>query len=315
MDRTLEKKFVIPYVDQDEKFWQKICSLYCGQIREVYFPIMDDFIATGRPKQPERYLKDFLESKILTVSVLINPVVLIRPVEELRSHILKKLEYYIENYNISGVTLSNLTLASIIKKEFPSLELFASTLMEICSKQQLVYLNDIFTGIVPSTKIIRDIKSLRDLRANYTGRIRLMVNESCLMSCLLRTQHFFEMSKPDIVYPESLCSDLLDQKPWLRLTGGWILPQHLFLFDGLYDEIKLSGRISLQQPDRYLKVFDSYLHERPLSADQIGGGPASVNCPVDIGVDFYKYTLECSKNCGSCSVCADYWEVKTGKYA
>ena len=142
-----------------------------------------------------------------------------------------------------------------------------------------------------------------------------MVNESCLTSCVLRTQHFYEMSNPDIAYPGSLCKNLLDQKPWLRLTGGWILPQHLFLFNGLYDEIKLSGRVSLQQPDLYFKVFDSFLHEKKLLPNEIGGGPASVNLPVDIGVEFYKYTLECKKNCATCSICADYWNVKTREYA
>jgi len=314
MHKSARNLFIIPYVDQDEIFWQKLTNLYSEQIKEVYLPIIDDFIRSGRPKQPATHLTGFLESGILPVSVLINPIVLARPLEELTNRILRTLESYLKNYNLAGVTLSNLSLASIIKKEFPSLKLTASTLMEIYNKQQLAYLNDVFDSIVPSTRIIRDISALRDFRENYKGKIRLMVNESCLTSCVLRTQHFYEMSNPDIDFPQSLCKDMLGQKPWLRLTGGWILPQHLILFNGLFDEIKLSGRVALQQPDLYFKVFDSYVHGKKLLPNEIGGGPASVNLPVDIGIDFYKYTLECKKNCETCSVCADYWRIKTDSY-
>lgn len=314
MEKRDKKSFIIPYIDQNDRFWQKLSGLYQEQIKEVYFPIIDEQIATGRPRQPDTNLKRFLESKILPVSVLINPVILVRPVEEISDRIFRMLEYYLANYNLVGATLTNLTIATKIKENFPDLNLTASTLMEIYNEQQLVMLNDVFDSIVPSTRIIRDLKALRVLRKDYTGTIRLMVNESCLSSCVFRTQHFYEMSNPEITYPNSLCNYLLEHKPWLKLTGGWILPQHLFLFNGLYDEIKLSGRISLQQPDRYFKVIDSYINGKALQPHEIGGGPASVNIPMDIETNFYKYTLTCKKNCTTCSKCVDYWNEKIISY-
>lgn len=309
------KSLVVPYVDHDAKFWQKLKALYGEQIKEVYFPIIDEQIPTGRPRQPDKYLKAFLESKIFPVSVLINPVILPRPVEEYTDRVLRELEYYEKNYRLTGATLANLTLAGKIRKFFPDLRLAASTLMEISNEQQINMLSETFDTIVPSANALREIRVLRTLRKKFKGTIRLMVNEACIPSCVFRTQHFYEMSNPAILHPDSLCHALLKQKPWLRLTGGWVLPQHLFLFKGLYDEIKLSGRITLQQPDNFFKVVESYLFEKELQPHEIGGGPASVNIPMQIGTAFYKYTLNCRKNCATCKVCNDYWAYNTGKYA
>jgi len=180
--------------------------------------------------------------------------------------------------------------------------------MEIYNEQQLIMLDNVFDTIVPSNRILRDIRSLKKLESAFKGKIRLLVNEACLSACIYRTQHFYEMSNPKIFFPHSLCNNLLEQKPWLRLTGGWVLPQHLYLFDDIYDEIKLAGRVSLQEPERYFEVLDSYINKKQLSAYKIGGGPASIGYPIEITTEFYKYTLYCEKNCGSCSICEDYWK-------
>jgi len=315
MGKNRGKLLVVPYVDHDAKFWQKLKDLCGDQIKEVYFPIIDELIPTGRPRQPDKYLKEFLESRVFPVSVLINPVILPRPVEEYTDRILKKLEYYEKNYSLTGVTLANLTLAQKIREAFPDLKLAASTLMEISNEQQINLLGETFDIIVPPANAIREIRLLRSLRKTFKGTIRLMVNEACIPSCVFRTQHFYEMSNPAISHPNSLCSELLERKPWLRLTGGWVLPQHLFLFRGLYDEIKLSGRITLQQPGNFFKVVESYLSGKELQPHEIGGGPASVNIPMHIDTAFYKYTLDCRKNCATCKVCHEYWADNTAKYA
>jgi len=295
-------------------FWEKISGFHKGRIREVYFPLQDQFIGTGRPKQPGKNLTEFLESQLFPVSVLVNPVILPRPVDEIAGRILEKLEYYLTHYNLKGVTLTNLSLAKLIKSRFPGLKLTASTLMEIYNEQQLNMLDDVFDCLVPSNRVLRDLRTLKTLRKKYKGKIRILVNESCLSSCIYRTQHFYEMSNPGITYPKSLCLSLLEQKPWLRLTGGWVLPQHLLFFDGLYDEIKLSGRVAFQNKELYFRVLESYMYKKSLYPSQIGGGPASVDVPVEITSDFFQYTLMCKKNCTECSVCSDYWNANTGKH-
>lgn len=282
--------------------------MYGKHIREIYFPITDESIGTGRPGLPDKHLTEFLESRILPVSVLINPIVLPHPVNEISQGIIRKMDFLLNNYNLTGITLTNLSLAKILRKAFPGIELTASTLMEICNEQQLVMIGEVFDNLVPPGRVIRDLRTLKMLKKKFNGKIRIMVNEGCLQSCVLRTQHFYEMAEPEIANPYTLCNDILEEQPWLRLTGGWILPQHMYLIEGLYDEIKLSGRISLQRPERYFRVLESYIYRRTINPHEIGGGPASVNVHVDIESEFYKYTLLCTKNCSSCRVCADYWE-------
>jgi len=307
MEKADNQNFIIPYIDQNLDFWEKIRDNYASRIKAVYIPVLNSDIGSGRPQQADKHLINFLESNILPVSMLINPIILAKPVGEIAGKVVETLKQLCTHYNIVELTLTNHNLARIVKSELPDLKLSASTLMEIYHPQQIIMLEDVYDTLVPSNKAIRDLKTLKTLRDSFSGKIRILVNESCLASCIYRTQHFYEMSRPEIVYPHALCNNLLIKYPWLRLTGGWILPQHLYFIDGLYDEIKLAGRVTLQNPDNYIKVLDSYIHKKPLNPNEIGGGPASIGFPLDIEKNFYEYTLNCDKNCFNCLVCNDYW--------
>jgi hypothetical protein len=306
-----EKIHVIPYIDQPGPFWDNLFNNYSSFIKEVYFPVQSDFIGTGRPVQPAKYLNDFLRNDAIPKSILINPVILPRPVNEIKEVILEYLTDMVENYNIVGVSVVNPSLAGIIKSEFPSLEITASTLMDISTVQQVIMLRANVDAIVPSGRIIRDIGQMQEIRASFHGKIRLLVNESCLPSCLYRTQHFYEMSDFSNKHPESLCIDQLARFPWMRLTGSWILPQHLHFFDGLYDEIKLAGRVTLSNPADYLEIMENYFLKRTIGIKKIGGGPASIPYGINITNEFYEHTLHCNKNCDECSICMDYWIANT----
>jgi hypothetical protein len=152
---------------------------------------------------------------------------------------------------------------------------------------------------------MRDLRALRALRAAFPGTIRLIANEGCIPGCPYRTQHFYEMTACP-TGPQSLCNDLLEEAPWMRLTGSWVLPQHLHLFRGVCDEWKLSGRVTLRDAATYLRVAGAYIHGRPLAPHQIGGGPASILEPIEITEEFYNRTLHCRRNCHQCGVCREY---------
>jgi len=216
--------------------------------------------------------------------------------------VIEHLRAWRDQFGIASVTVSNLLLAARIREALPELQLVASTLLEISDPAQVPMLNGIFDVIVPSTKILRRLSALKALRKAFSGRIRLIVNESCLAGCPYRTQHFYEMTS-GFKLPDSLCRELLEQKPWLRLTGAWVLPQHLHLFDKLSDEFKLAGRVTLRNPDSYRRVLGAYIRRTGLRPDEIGGGPASVNWQVDISEEFYLRTLLCGQKCNSCDAC------------
>jgi len=93
------------------------------------------------------------------------------------------------------------------------------------------------------------------------------------------------------------------------LTGSWVLPQHLHLYEGVYDELKLAGRATLQDPEKYFKVLNAYITGEPLAPNEIGGGPAAVLEPIDVNEDFYSHTMKCSNQCHRCDMCRKYYDT------
>jgi hypothetical protein len=304
---SLEKwKWSIPYIDQPLSFWQKLNDEFGDWIKEVYLPLPIDIISSGEPVQPDKYKTAFLKSNLLRISALLNPMILSKPVEDVTPQVIEVLKKWQDEYNLASATVANLTLAMRVHESIPELSLTASCLMQISRPNQVEMINGIFNYLVPSPLIVRDIKSLKALKEAFRGKIRILVNECCLPGCPYRPQHFFEMGC-NHPYPLSLCNELLDIHPWMRLTGGWILPQHLHLFDHLCDEYKLGGRVTLRNPDDYYRVFSSYLNRKKLLPNEIGGGPGMVRLPIEISESYYKKTLHCRQQCHTCTVCQDYF--------
>lgn len=300
--------WVLPYIDQPLSFWNNIAGQYPGKIKEVYFPLSEDIITSGEPPQPSRYVKTLLKDGPFECSALLNPITLPCPVEELSPKVIETLKEYHGEYGLAGVTVTNLLLASRIRESIPDLSITASVLMDITKPYQANMLNGICDTLVPSSRIMRDLPALQCLSNAFSGRIRLIVNEACLPGCPYRIQHFHEMGN-DFFYPQSLCSELLKRMPWLRITGGWVLPQHVHLFAGIFDELKIAGRVTLREPEKYMKVLDAYISQNPLTPDKIGGGPASVLDPIFISEKYYSDTLACNRNCHQCVLCQQYYEA------
>ncbi|NMB87575.1 MAG: hypothetical protein GYA17_04390 [Chloroflexi bacterium] len=299
-------RWVIPYIDQPPDFWSRLEDDFGDCIEEVYFPMPQGRLASGRSQQPEVHLEEFLKSSALPKAVLANPVVLPQPVAAAAPPILRLLEDLYQRYRVSSVTVTSLELARVIRAALPGLHITASCLMGVATPAQVPLLQGNVDSLTPDTRLSHDLPGLRRLRSAFDGKLRLLVNESCLPGCLMRTQHFYEMAYSP-VFPLSLCQLVLEQAPWLRMTGGWILPQHLHFYAGVCDRFKLAGRVTLKDPQRYLRVLSAYIHRTPLQPADIGGGPASILDPVDIPDDFFETILNCDKNCQRCMVCRDFY--------
>lgn len=299
--------WIIPYVDRPLDFWQEVDRRFGLQVREVYFPVPGRQIASGRPPQPEGRLGEFLRHAPLPKAVLVNPIVLPRPVEAIAPDVLTTLRRLEGEFGVRRVTITNPTLARRIKEALPGWHVAASVLMGIAGPVQAWLVGDGVDAITVDNRLVRDLAGLRQLRQAYSGEIRLIVNEACLPGCPFRTQHFYEMGYGTDL-PQSLCQDVLQQHPWLCLTGAWILPRHLHYYDGLYDGLKLAGRVTLRDPDRYLRVLDAYVNCRPILPCDIGGGPASPLAAIDVSDEWFEFVLHCDKRCDLCSVCREQYE-------
>ncbi len=307
-ETTARAKWVVPYIDQPLSFWDEIAQDFRDDIKEVYFPLPGDLLGSGRPPQPARHLEDFLARSLLGRSVLINPITLPGPVGQLAPAIIERLRELTGRFQVSSVTVSNPELAERIREALPGLSITASVLMDIAHPRQVLMLHGVLDGLVPSGRIMRNLPALRELRAAFRGRIRLIVNESCIPDCPYRTQHFYEMARCRVVPPGTPCAALLERTPWLRLTGTWVLPQHLHFYRGVYDELKLAGRVTLRNPGDYVRVLRAYTRGDPLSPHEIGGGPASVLDKMLVSEALFAQTLSCSKQCHDCRICRDYYD-------
>jgi hypothetical protein len=299
--------WILPYVDQSLDFWQEVERRFGPQVREVYFPVPGRQLASGRPPQPEGLLGEFLRRAPLPKAVLVNPIVLLRPVEAMAPGVLSILRRLEDDYGVRSVTVTNLALARRIKDALPGWHVAASVLMGLASPAQAWLAQDAVDAITVDNRLVRDLAGLKQMRAAFPGEIRLIVNEACLPGCLFRAQHFYEMGYGDEL-PQSLCQGLLEERPWLRLTGAWVLPRHLRHYDGLYDGLKLAGRVTLRDPDRYLNVLDAYVNRGPILPRDIGGGPASPLEAIDVSDEWFEFVLHCDKRCDVCSVCREQYE-------
>ena len=304
--------WVIPYVDQELSFWDEVKERFGTSVREVYFPMPAGTVASGRSRQPERWLETFLEHVPFPKAVLVNPIVLCQPAETLMPQIVENLTRLYERYGVASVTVTNLDLARSIREALPQFTITASTLMQIIEPAQVLWLQDCVDVLVPDSTILRNLPALKRLRAAFSGEFRLLVNEACLPGCPYRTQHFYEMAYSN-GYPQSLCHQMLTESPWLRLTGAWVLPRHIVHYEGLYDSLKLAGRVTLSDRARYLSVLDAYIHGRDILPRDIGGGPASVLDPIDIPDEVFLHILHCDKHCNRCTFCRNYYEQTLDK--
>lgn len=308
---TVMSIWTIPYIDQPASFWHDLAERFGPHIKEVYFPISSQLIGSGRSPQPDTHTIPFLQEAPLSKSVLVNPIALPGPVEVVGPTVVAELKRLHEMYGVQSVVVTNLALARLIREKLPLFSITASVLMGIHSPAQALIVKECINVIVPDNRLVRDLNGLKRLRDSFSGQIRLMVNEACIPGCLYRTQHFFEMGYGDW-FPQSLCSPMLEEHPWLRLTGAWILPRHLHFYDGLYDGLKLAGRVTLRDPQRYFQVLGAYIQRADILPCDIGGGPASVLEPITIPGDLFEYTLTCNKDCSACSICQSYYERAYG---
>ncbi|MBN2821636.1 MAG: hypothetical protein JXR33_00390 [Coriobacteriia bacterium] len=304
-ERGRVMRWVLPYIDQPPEFWARVADVVAPDTASVYFPMPASPIGSGRPPLRAEHLQAFLGVDGVEKSVLLNPVVHEGPAARAFAMVKPYVRELVEEFGVAEAVVGSLGLARLLREAFPELRRAASTLLDVRTPAQVVYLEGVFDSLTPGGGVMRDLPALRELREAWPRALRLMVNEGCLPGCVYRTQHFFEMNSADPM-PASLCAGLLEREPWLVLTGAWVLPQHLDLFEGLYDELKLDGRVTLAEPEHYLRVLSAYAHRTPLDLAEIGGGPATAPGVPPISREFYAHTLTCAKTCASCDVCREY---------
>lgn len=297
----------VPYIDQPAPFWRDVLARFGDRIEEVYFPLPRTVFGSGRPLLPAARLEEFLDLEDLPRTVLLNAPALDGAYGETRDRLAAWLEGVRRRCRLKGAVVRDIRLLRDLGPCFPDLEWCASTLMEIAGPADLAPVRGLVRAMTPASWLVRDRPALTLLRRSYTGRIKLLVNEGCLARCPWRTEHFRQMNS-GMAAPPVLCAETLATEPWRCLTGAWILPQHLELLAGLFDVVKIDGRATLGDPDRWLEVVGAYVDGGELPLDRIGSGPAAPGLGWSITREFFERTLVCDKLCAACRICKDYYE-------
>lgn len=282
-------RWALPYIDQPPDFWDRVSACMGDSGFAVYFPFPG--ARSGRPRLPDRYLRNFLESGRPAKAVLLNAIVHDQPVDVYYQSIEAGLRRLQADCGVHEVVVSDPLLAVEIKRHLPRMQVAGSVLMDIRTPVQLEMIGNCLDVLTPSGAILRDRAALRRLKGAFGGRIRLMLNEGCLPGCPFRTQHFYEMACLE-GHPRSLCAATLNRQPALARHGSWVLPQHLNYYEGIYDELKLDGRVTLSHPERYLEVLSAYVAGRPMTPAEIGGGPATAALNTAVSSAEFEKLLE-----------------------
>lgn len=229
---------------------------------------------------------------------------------------------YLENlYGLSAVTTTSPLIAKFIKQNFPDIEVRASVNMEIGTTEGMDYIADLFDSFYLKREYNRDIKRIKQVKKwcedNKKGLYGL-ANSGCLKFCSVHTfhdnavSHESEISEMDNAYAfEGQCMSYLKnpkkRDDWLRLTS-FIRPEDVFLYEGLFDGLKLATRMN-KNPSAVLRAYfsGSFAGSLPLLLEPDHSAlfyPAIIE-NKKIPQEFAQTVLNCRKNCGECSYCAD----------
>ncbi len=334
MDRI---KFAVGYQLQEEKDeppFSEIVERFGGEIAEVYFPWAD--MASGRAPllsrrgyvfwDGQKKLEDdlgYIRKKKIKLNLLLNSNCYGQHAasEYLRNQAVSVLEH-LQNLvgGVEIVTTASLTIARVIKKEFPSIDIRASVNMRIGTIAGMEYLSEYFDSYYLQREYNRNmgyVKRIKKWADKNNKGLFLLVNSGCLNFCSAQTFHdnmvAHEKEIAETVNikecPPTLCWNYYrNPEKWRAiLQGSWIRPEDLHNYDGIIPSVKLATRMHSNP----MQVIDAYV-KRAFNGNLVElfePGFSSVIYPYIIDnkkfpEDWFDKTSGCSQNCEECNYCA-----------
>ncbi len=256
------KKFSLGY-NQDIQMLG-LAAVFRDYIREVYFPIPNHILGSGRVVQhtPEYDLEikqiiKFCKDNEIDPVLAINPTCEGEMTGTEASE--KRIIGFIEaNPGIKGVILTNPLHARPIKQKFPKMRIIASVNCYIKDIESAEYLKKLgFDEITIDRDINRDIKLIKEIKSKAKIPVRIMLNEGCLRNCPFRKIHFNMISHgyETDYFDQNTCMKILKKEPEKVFSIPFIRPEDLQHYD-FADTFKLATRTTPTQKIAY--VLEAY---------------------------------------------------------
>lgn len=177
------------------------------------------------------------------------------------------VDYLQENCLVKTVTTTSPVIAEFIKRNFPGMEVRASVNMGIGSVEGMEYVSDCFDSFYLKRELNRNFAKIRELKEwcdNHGKVLYALANSGCLNNCSAHTfhdnlvSHEVEIAKMDNGFVfEGVCRKyLINPKnlPNLFSRTGFIRPEDVALYEGLFPSIKLATRVNAD-PVKILKAY------------------------------------------------------------
>jgi collagenase-like PrtC family protease len=305
------RRLALPY-NHDPRLVDAI-DAFSEAVEEFYFAANPKIVASGRHRLPGvnsgvflRHIRELitrLGPLGIRANVLVNPACLGEGYTDPQP-ILRHLAE-LHEIGVGMVTLTDLNLATLVRRHIPELLISASTTALINSAVKAMLWRDLcdVDDICPDRDVNKRPAILRAIRrAVPKARVRLLVNDHCLPDCALRMQCMNSIAHNSPTWPQNFlqwCSSVKHDQPWVIYSNSMIVPANLRFYEsrGLIDLVKIQGR---QAPTEYIVALAEHYLSDARIYDPFDSSSEDHALEEPAGV--FETVTRCARNCNDCNI-------------
>jgi len=236
------------------------------EVTSIYAKLPFDIIGGGRAgivvptvdwESAEAYVRAAHE-RDLSFCYLLNAPCLgnLEQTQQGKQHILAFIQQLVD-MGVDSVSIANLTVVSLVRRNFPNLAIRGSVLSWPTNLPRLKFQESLGVDplIVPYSEFNRDFSLLPKIRSGLTCGMQLFVNVSCIYNCHYLAEHASSVGHASQIQQKNQqVKSFLDIYLWqctrrrllhpeLFLMSRWIRPEDLHTYEAMgYDEFKIIDR-------------------------------------------------------------------------
>ncbi|MEM2904256.1 MAG: U32 family peptidase [Candidatus Bathyarchaeia archaeon] len=312
--------------NQDFLGFSRLLASHGEKVGEVYFPLPSRIGSSGRAEfQPDTYpneikqLVKLCSGNGIKSCLLLNASCEGKHIGDLRS-MYRIVDYVkeLEKLGLEAVIATNPLYLMLLGQEAPGLELQASVNCYCQTVEHARHLQELgATVLTVDRDINRDLDRIRRIKA--TGlKIKVLLNEGCLLDCPFRKMHFNQIAHINprdpgeqaayIRFRCMACVSILERRPEICFKSPFIRPEDLWRYQDLADYFKIASRTTPTEViERRLEAYSKESFDGNLiSLFETAGVPKVIKRIDNKKLDrysFFEKISSCEGNCAECGYC------------
>lgn len=243
------------------------------EVKEVYGVLAKEVICHGRSPESVPHVtrteavnfREFIKNQGFQFIYLLNaPFTFdsIRTQKQVEAY----LDWVINTFRADALMISSHGLMRFVRKRYPKVKIYISTIAGILNVEQLEKFMDIMPNrVIPHHDVNRNFHDLEEIveqSHKWNIEVELMLTESCLRRCPNRKAHYEHLGrKSDDVPFHTVCNTKKLTYPLELLKANVIRPEDMAFYEALgVHFFKITGR---SKPAKWLpKVTKAYLNRK-----------------------------------------------------